>query len=231
MGILRSKLLVSWNPQSITGNDPLSLRLLRSKGLTVSLLDWLDFCSKSWAISNKLMACCGVNSWYDSKTTIYRALSWFIEHTVNREIPERRQIRWVRFLQCYLVCYNLTVRLFSNLIPIYANSGWDIHDAVYSKELLISNKANGYRDITAIIDLSSFRRIPWERNVPFFLVSFLDPDTKEPLPVDPRGVLKLTTDLADSMGYQCYSGVEYEVSHIFLIILLAVWLTIIFTCI
>ncbi|PPQ87978.1 hypothetical protein CVT25_001057 [Psilocybe cyanescens] len=88
--------------------------------------------------------------------------------------------------------------------------GWDIHDTVYSKELLISNKANGYRDITAIIDLSSFRRIPWERYVPFFLVSFLDPDTKEPLPVDPRGVLKLTTDLADGMGYECYSGVEYE---------------------
>ncbi|KAH9484376.1 Type-1 glutamine synthetase 2 [Psilocybe cubensis] len=95
----------------------------------------------------------------------------------------------------------------------YVNSGWDIHDAVYSKELLISNKANGYRDITAIIDLSSFRRIPWERNVPFFLVSFLDPDTKAPLPVDPRGVLKLTTDQADSMGYQCYSGVETQLNN------------------
>ncbi|KAF8809026.1 glutamine synthetase/guanido kinase [Phlegmacium glaucopus] len=88
--------------------------------------------------------------------------------------------------------------------------GWDIHDAVYSKELLISNKANGYRDVTAVIDLSSFRRIPWEHNVPFFLVFFLDPETKEPLSVDPRGVLQVATERAIQAGYDCFSGVEYE---------------------
>jgi glutamine synthetase len=90
-------------------------------------------------------------------------------------------------------------------------SGWDIHDAVYSKELLISNKENGYRDVVAIIDLSTFRRIPWEFNVPFFLVSFLDPETKEPLSVDPRGVLKKATDIAREKGFECFAGVEYEV--------------------
>ncbi|KAF7294740.1 Gln-synt-C domain-containing protein [Mycena indigotica] len=74
--------------------------------------------------------------------------------------------------------------------------GWDIHDSVYSRELLISNKANGYRDILASIDLSTYRRIPWENNVPFFLVSFLDPDTKEPLIVDPRGLMRITTERA-----------------------------------
>ncbi|KIM48727.1 hypothetical protein M413DRAFT_437899 [Hebeloma cylindrosporum] len=88
--------------------------------------------------------------------------------------------------------------------------GWDIHDTVYSKELLISNKANGYRDVIAVIDLSSFRRIPWEDHVPFFLVSFLDPDTKSPLSVDPRGVLKLAAERADAAGYKCFSGIEYE---------------------
>lgn len=46
--------------------------------------------------------------------------------------------------------------------------GWDMHDQTYFKELAISNKENGYRDIVAIPDLSSFRRIPWENNVPFF---------------------------------------------------------------
>ena len=82
---------------------------------------------------------------------------------------------------------------------------------MYSKELLISNKANGYRDVTAVIDLSSFRRIPWENNVPFFLVSFLDPKTNEPLSVDPRGVLQVVTERAVQAGYDCFSGVEYEV--------------------
>jgi glutamine synthetase len=90
-------------------------------------------------------------------------------------------------------------------------SGWDIHDTVYSRELLISNKANGYRDILASIDISTYRRIPWENNVPFFLVSFFDPDTKEPLSVDPRGLLKNANDSAKSLGYEAYAGCEYEV--------------------
>ncbi|EED85272.1 predicted protein [Postia placenta Mad-698-R] len=88
--------------------------------------------------------------------------------------------------------------------------GWDIHDTVYSRELLISNRANGYRDLLAIIDLSTYRRIPWEHNVPFFLVSFLDPDTKEPICADPRGVLKQVVERAGSKGWQCYAGCEYE---------------------
>lgn len=91
-------------------------------------------------------------------------------------------------------------------------SGWDIHDTTYSKELLISNKANGFRDLLAAIDLSTYRRIPWEKNVPFFLVSFLDPDTKQPLFADPRGVLKRVVGRAASKGWQCYAGCEYEVS-------------------
>lgn len=98
------------------------------------------------------------------------------------------------------------------------SSGWDIHDAVYSRELLISNRANGYRDIIAAIDLSTYRRIPWENNVPFFLVSFFDPDTKQPLAVDPRGILKITTERAMTIGRECFAGVEYEVSHPLIVI-------------
>ncbi len=93
-------------------------------------------------------------------------------------------------------------------------SGWDIHDAVYSKELLVSNRANGYRDIIASIDLSTYRRIPWEDNVPLFLVSFLDPDTRKPLVVDPRGILKIISERASSYGLACFAGVEYEVYFI-----------------
>ncbi|KAJ7219434.1 hypothetical protein GGX14DRAFT_436187 [Mycena pura] len=88
--------------------------------------------------------------------------------------------------------------------------GWDIHDSVYSRELLVSNKANGYRDLIACIDLSTYRRIPWEDNVPFFLLSFLDPETKEPLVVDPRGLMRITTDRAAAAGRHCFAGVEYE---------------------
>ncbi|TCD62179.1 hypothetical protein EIP91_007263 [Steccherinum ochraceum] len=88
--------------------------------------------------------------------------------------------------------------------------GWDIHDTVYPNELLISNRANGYKDLAAVIDLSTYRRIPWENNVPFFLVSFLDPDTREPICADPRGVLKKVTERAQDMGFSCYAGCEFE---------------------
>ncbi|KAF8559634.1 glutamine synthetase/guanido kinase [Imleria badia] len=88
--------------------------------------------------------------------------------------------------------------------------GWDIQDAVYTRELAISNKENGYRDVLAQVDLSTYRRIPWEDNVPFFLVSFLDPVSLKPLCADPRGVLRLACERAVELGLKCVAGVEYE---------------------
>lgn len=89
-------------------------------------------------------------------------------------------------------------------------SGWDIHDAVYPNELLVSNRANGYRDILARIDLSTYRRIPWEANVPFFLVTFFDPDTRDPISVCPRGTLCKAVEAAERSGWEPLAGLEYE---------------------
>ena len=88
--------------------------------------------------------------------------------------------------------------------------GWDMHDQTYFKELGVSNKENGYRDLIAIPDLSSFRRIPWENNVPFFLVSFHDPDTHKTLHTCPRSLLKRAVDKLKENGYGAMAGAEYE---------------------
>lgn len=88
--------------------------------------------------------------------------------------------------------------------------GWDMHDQIYFKELGISNKENGYRDIVAVPDLSSFRRIPWEENVPFFLVSFFDPETREPVCACPRGLLKTVLGKAEAAGYCAMAGGAYS---------------------
>ncbi|KAL0468876.1 hypothetical protein QR685DRAFT_318473 [Neurospora intermedia] len=88
--------------------------------------------------------------------------------------------------------------------------GWDMHDQTYIKELKVSNKENGYRDIIAIPDLNSFRRIPWENNVPFFLISFHDPDTMEPVSACPRGLLKKQLAKLGEKGYGAMAGAEYE---------------------
>lgn len=88
--------------------------------------------------------------------------------------------------------------------------GWDMHDQTYFRELKISNKENGYRDVIAVPDLSSFRRIPWENNVPFFLVSFFDPDTRASLSACPRSLLKRAVDKLAENGLGAMAGAEYE---------------------
>ncbi|KAF2499527.1 glutamine synthetase/guanido kinase [Lophium mytilinum] len=88
--------------------------------------------------------------------------------------------------------------------------GWDMHDQTYFKELGISNKESGYRDIIAVPDLTSFRRIPWENDVPFFLVSFYDPDTHSSLSACPRSILKRTVDKLAEKGLGAMAGAEYE---------------------
>ena len=91
--------------------------------------------------------------------------------------------------------------------------GWDMHDQTYFKELGISNKENGYRDIVAVPDLSSFRRIPWEDNVPFFLVSFFDPEPREPVCACPRGLLKTVLGKAEAAGYRAMAGGMYSLER------------------
>jgi glutamine synthetase len=94
--------------------------------------------------------------------------------------------------------------------------GWDMHDRTYFQELSVSNAANGYRDILAKIDISSFRRIPWEldatskKGIPFFLVSFCDPETQEPIAPCPRSLLATIVDKLAAPGWKALAGAEYE---------------------
>ncbi|GAA5991744.1 hypothetical protein JCM11641_004850 [Rhodosporidiobolus odoratus] len=88
--------------------------------------------------------------------------------------------------------------------------GWDIHDRTYTNELKISNLANGYRDLLAKIDLNSYRRTPSSPSLPFFLVTFHDPETKEGLYACPRATLKKAVDGLGELGFEAMAGAEYE---------------------
>lgn len=83
--------------------------------------------------------------------------------------------------------------------------GWDMHDQTYFRELKISNRENGYRDLLAQIDLSSFRRIPWENNVPFFLISFREP-SGESLSACPRSLLERASKKIEDQGISALAG-------------------------
>ena len=89
--------------------------------------------------------------------------------------------------------------------------GWDMHDMTYFRELKISNAENGYKDLVAKIDLSSYRRIPWEDNVPFFLVSFFDADTGKTVSACPRSLLRTTVAKAEKAGYSALAGGELSI--------------------
>lgn len=83
--------------------------------------------------------------------------------------------------------------------------GWDMHDQTYFKELKISNAENGYRDIVAKVDLSSFRRMPWEDNVPFFLCSFREPEGGK-LSACPRSLLETAVEKIEKKGMGALAG-------------------------
>nr|POF14142.1 type-1 glutamine synthetase 2 [Quercus suber] len=87
--------------------------------------------------------------------------------------------------------------------------GWDMHDQTYFKELKISNKENGYRDINAVIDLKTFRRLPWENNLPFFLCSFREPEGQS-LSACPRSLLERAHAKLSAKGVGALAGAEYE---------------------
>ena len=88
--------------------------------------------------------------------------------------------------------------------------GWDMHDQTYFRELKISNSENGYKDLLAKIDLSSYRRIPWEDDCPFFLVRFFDADTNKPISPCARSLLRTTLGKVQKAGYGAMAGAEYE---------------------
>ena len=66
--------------------------------------------------------------------------------------------------------------------------GWDANDAAYDNGTY-TGWHTGYPDTPARIDLSTFRKIPWENDVPFFLGEIID-DKGKPAHVCPRQLIK-----------------------------------------
>jgi glutamine synthetase len=64
--------------------------------------------------------------------------------------------------------------------------GWDAHDAAYDNTEF-TGWHTGYPDANAKIDIDTFRKVPWDDDLPFFLADFCREDVKK-LPLCPRGV-------------------------------------------
>ncbi len=85
--------------------------------------------------------------------------------------------------------------------------GWDMNDLCYDNSE-VSGWHTGYPDSFATIDPSSYRKIPWENNKPFFLADFSNStDMKE---VCPRTLLKKICDEANKLEFTPKFSAEFE---------------------
>ncbi|MEI6947504.1 glutamine synthetase family protein [Paraflavisolibacter sp. H34] len=86
--------------------------------------------------------------------------------------------------------------------------GWDAADATYDNARY-TGWHTGYPDAPGRLVPATFRRIPWEHNVPFFLGELLQADGS-PSPVCPRQLLQKVVEEAKAAGYSATMAQEFE---------------------
>jgi glutamine synthetase len=86
--------------------------------------------------------------------------------------------------------------------------GWDSADVAYDN-VPFTGWHSGYPDATAVIDVNTFRQIPWENDTPFFLADFCDSKAKG-LAICPRSLLKNILSETTNAGYVPNFSQEFE---------------------
>ncbi|ABM55903.1 glutamine synthetase family protein [Verminephrobacter eiseniae] len=86
--------------------------------------------------------------------------------------------------------------------------GWDAHDHCYDNTRL-TGWQHGYPDALVRIDPGTARQVPWDRQVPFFLGEFVNPDGS-PHALCPRQTLKRVLKRAEKLGFTVLAGMEFE---------------------
>ena len=86
--------------------------------------------------------------------------------------------------------------------------GWDSADECYDN-VRYTGWHTGYPDAQVRLIPESFRRLPWEDGIPFFLGEFVTRDGA-PLAICPRQVLKRVIEYGKSLGYDACFGLEFE---------------------
>ncbi|MCB9729088.1 MAG: glutamine synthetase [Deltaproteobacteria bacterium] len=88
--------------------------------------------------------------------------------------------------------------------------GWDSQDELYEGTgVTLTGWHTGYPDLQATVDPTSLRRVPWEGDIPFFLLDFALPDGS-PYPASPRQVLQQVVGHAARQGFIAHLATEYE---------------------
>ena len=85
--------------------------------------------------------------------------------------------------------------------------GWDAGDVAYDNAK-ITGWHTGYPDTTASVDVQTFRQVPWENGIPFFLADFSNAANVKN--ICPRTLLKKIKKQAEDAGYVPYFSQEFE---------------------
>ncbi len=80
--------------------------------------------------------------------------------------------------------------------------GWDINDNAYDNSEF-TGWHTGYPDANATLDLSTFRKVPWDNDVPFFLGDFNND-------ICPRNLLRKIKSESLQLGFKPFFGQEFE---------------------
>ncbi|WP_438871730.1 glutamine synthetase family protein [Pedobacter panaciterrae] len=86
--------------------------------------------------------------------------------------------------------------------------GWDMGDVAYDN-VKFTGWHTGYPDALVKLDLSTFRKIPWENDIPFFLGDFVD-DHEIPGYTCPRQLLRKVLADTEQSGFSPYFSQEFE---------------------
>ncbi len=86
--------------------------------------------------------------------------------------------------------------------------GWDMNDQAYDNTTY-TGWHSGYPDAKVKLILNSFRKIPWENGLPFFLGEFVD-SAGEPLSICPRQLMQKVIAQAADAGYEAKGSQEFE---------------------
>lgn len=86
--------------------------------------------------------------------------------------------------------------------------GWDMADQAYDNTSY-TGWHSGYPDAKVKLVPDSFRKIPWENNMPFFLGEFVDANNQA-LNICPRQLLKKVIANLAAAGYEAFASQEFE---------------------
>ncbi|MFY8037954.1 MAG: glutamine synthetase family protein, partial [Cyclobacteriaceae bacterium] len=86
--------------------------------------------------------------------------------------------------------------------------GWDANDVAYDNGKY-TGWHTGYPDAPARLDFSTFRKIPWENDLPFFLGEIIDADGN-PASICPRQLLKKVQADVQAAGFTPFFSQEFE---------------------